>query len=627
MTVKFKVVQGAAPTSATTQDFTSSGFGTPKAAIFLIGRGTANGTVADTFNWGLGFTDGTTSHSASVMCEHNAGVADSKRSQQQGELLHIMSDTGALDGAATFDSWITDGVRIDWSGNALTNAHLVTCILIGGSDVTANVGLTRITTGTNVAHGVGAIPDLFFLATTTASADGISNDAGLSLGVYTYDGSADTQYYMSAFDNDGYDPTSTANILISGKVAGSINASGVNRDYQITAEDSTNLTFTRSGASFGIDPLWLAISFGSATNKVEIVEFAIPTSTGTGAIDTVGSWKPQFAMLFATDNTSYAHSATVDCSQHIGVLDDTNEYSVSAGNEDAATTTIAKSLSANKALDTIKTSDGSYKGATGTVHTGSGSIDADGITIDWTATTYSVAAKGIAIMVEEDAAGLDLTATLVNVAVADVNTSINATRNLTATLVNVTAADVDATINATRDLLGTLVDVAAADVDAVVNATRNLTATIVDAVVADIDATVGFGADLDVTATLVDLAVADIDAATNLSHLLLANAINVSVADVDATVGLDLDVTASLVDISVADLGASVGLSRNLTATLTNLSVADIDATVATNLHLLASEAAVLVAALNATVTLAGEEGAVDIQVRRALLTLIGHRR
>ena len=60
------VVQQAARTTTGTQDFTSSGFGTPKAAMCMVGFGATNGTSVSHGVFSIGFTDGTRQNALSV---------------------------------------------------------------------------------------------------------------------------------------------------------------------------------------------------------------------------------------------------------------------------------------------------------------------------------------------------------------------------------------------------------------------------------------------------------------------------------------------------------------------------------------------------------------------------------
>lgn len=98
---------------------------------------------------------------------------------------------------------------------------------------------------------------------------------------------------------------------------------------------------------------------------------------------------------------------------------------------------------------------------------------------------------------EAAAAGgdLDITATLVDVATADVDTVLNITRNLIASLESVASADIDTTIGLDRTITATLVDVATAALLAVTsdpNTPITLTGTLVTASVGDLAATVTF---------------------------------------------------------------------------------------------------------------------------------------
>ena len=141
-----EMVTVAANTSTGTQDFTVAGFGTPKGAIFLVSYGTANGTAVNHAMLSVGFTDGTRQRAIGIRVE-NAVVGGSDTGNIESStacILTALNSADTTDGVATFDSWITDGVRVNWT-DAPPSAYLVTCILFGGSGV-SNVYVDDFTT-------------------------------------------------------------------------------------------------------------------------------------------------------------------------------------------------------------------------------------------------------------------------------------------------------------------------------------------------------------------------------------------------------------------------------------------------------------------------------------------------
>lgn len=133
--IQLPAISGGGPT----QDFIIPGFGTPKAAIFIVTASTSSGVFDDQAKLSFGFTDGSSERSCSVRSEDNVGTSNTSSSMGRNNLIDIIaSSSNTLEGNADFDSWITDGVRIKWF-NLPTGEYLVTCILFNGSHLSAHV--------------------------------------------------------------------------------------------------------------------------------------------------------------------------------------------------------------------------------------------------------------------------------------------------------------------------------------------------------------------------------------------------------------------------------------------------------------------------------------------------------
>src|SRR5574339_98354 len=134
-----------------TQDFTHGGSWQPKFAIFQWSR--AN-TSADTFqehmSTGYGFCDGTNQRCIAVSSEDNQARGDSGRVASNNSVIFALNPTGtvtATDAIASFSSWLSNGVQINWT-DAPAAQFYVTVLLVGGDDVTdIAIGSLAVTTG------------------------------------------------------------------------------------------------------------------------------------------------------------------------------------------------------------------------------------------------------------------------------------------------------------------------------------------------------------------------------------------------------------------------------------------------------------------------------------------------
>ena len=325
MSIILGVVRGDAPTTAGVQTFTKSGVGTPVAAVFLVTNCTADATDTDHAMIGAGFTDGTTDYTTASQSEDAQTTNDSDRSQQDNHCIHVLNTSGGIDGEADFDAWITDGVRIDWT-NAPSSAVKVECWLIGGTDAVGNTGRTNIGASTNIAHGLGETPKLVCMLGTTGSANGISTQFNFSFGIVGNNDGVIQQFNLQGGQNSGSSASTNppSSRLHTDRCFGSI-ANGatpsISRDFKVTAMDATNITVTRQTGSFGGDPQWLAIGFGSATNKVDIVAFDGPTATGTQSVTNDDSFEPQFVLIAAAHNQA-ANTLENEIGIAIGLIDE-----------------------------------------------------------------------------------------------------------------------------------------------------------------------------------------------------------------------------------------------------------------------------------------------------------------
>lgn len=190
--------------STGTMDFTVPGFGTPKAALFFVTLAATNDAVQSYTIYGVGGTDGTRQWSHCFFSLYDVATTDTKRVTSDADVLSYI--TGAYDVRAQFSSWITDGIRINVSQNSGSRTSLVTCILFGGSDLTAyatTVAQAALDADTIVTPGFEVNALLAFNGRRPANEVVFANQANLSLGFASYDGATIRQngFVFGAQDN------------------------------------------------------------------------------------------------------------------------------------------------------------------------------------------------------------------------------------------------------------------------------------------------------------------------------------------------------------------------------------------------------------------------------------------
>ena len=206
MPIDIAVIQQAVTTGTGTQDFTQTGFGTPKAVLFWLTRATSNGTAVNHCCMAVGATDGTRQWVGYAMDEHGVATMDNGNRGMTDECLAIsLTASPAVDGEMNFNSFVTDGVRLS-IGNAFANAYLATVVLFGGSDLSVYCDVDTHSAGENNATsytGPGFRPDLIFFGGHGRDFNDTSNAwASFSFGAAVDDGSQ-TQGSFSWASEDG----------------------------------------------------------------------------------------------------------------------------------------------------------------------------------------------------------------------------------------------------------------------------------------------------------------------------------------------------------------------------------------------------------------------------------------
>ncbi len=299
MAVTIEIVQEAARTTTGTQNFTKTGFGTAKAAIFIITNALTNAVEEAHLMLATGFTDGTRNYCLCGRSVDNADVSDSHRVMSNTKCISLLkASDGAVDAEASFDAFITDGVRINWT-DAPATAVLVNCILLGGSDLSVYAGAFTANATTDSSTDVTAPnfqPDNLFVL---GGGDITSWDTTLSVmqfcfGLVDRTGPVQASSNTWIFDNVG---TSQINNHVSNQYAARAPASG-GQAIEIGSFDSQGFTATTrlaDGANFYI---YLALGYNGACNHwVGVLDS--PTSTGNQA-DTAPGFLPFFAFQLAS---------------------------------------------------------------------------------------------------------------------------------------------------------------------------------------------------------------------------------------------------------------------------------------------------------------------------------------
>lgn len=402
MGITVAVTRAACNTGTGTQDFTTTDLGglTPKAALFIGTCCATDATPADHAVWSFGAADDVREWVNAATDEHNVADTDTDSGQNLSNCVWFRNPgEQTTDGIAAFDSFITNGVRINWT-DAPAAAYLLTVILFAGTDLSVHANWKDMGSTMDVSIDItdpGFTPDLVICAIVQSS-DIVGAEA--SLGVVEWDGAAVTQRCVEFWSCDAKASgrvqaycRSDAGILRAGLGGSTIRWWGEFSDF-----DANGFTVTpRNQAPLNPDLCYLALNFNSAVDH-GVLTHSTPTSIGNDEETGVG-FKPQFVLLLASFceavNTVYADNR----GGTIGVAAVTSgvQYANSVQSEDAEATTDTQSLSDNVAVE-LPDHDGSA-GVTASFV----SFDANGWTLNYTA-VEAAAKLFFALAIEEEVA-------------------------------------------------------------------------------------------------------------------------------------------------------------------------------------------------------------------------------
>lgn len=309
------VVQSAAPTSnGGTQDFTSTGFGTPVCALFFVGRGTVNGTVVDHAMYGIGFSNFTNERTLAHADEDAQATTDTGAdSSLTNALITLLDTTQAIDGTALATT-ITDGVRLTWA-DAPPSAYIVTAVMFNSSTV-QNCTVGNITTNatqdaTASVSGLGWQPDIVIaasrFATTTHSRTGVGiaiNDSGV------------VQYGIGQNSQNGSVTSDLTQVIRNDRLPPAPVAAGIS-SAELTSFDSGGFTLTTRDASTSSAVLYLAMKLATGV-RAKLIACNSPTSTGVASC-TGTTWTPEAGIFLQTEATVINTYNTSDGNEAYGI--------------------------------------------------------------------------------------------------------------------------------------------------------------------------------------------------------------------------------------------------------------------------------------------------------------------
>lgn len=349
-----KVTRVAAPTSTGTQDITTDLDGaTPKAAIFIYSTADTDGTLANNAGLSLGMTDGTNQWARSTHSKDNISPSEAIPNLSTTSVIYIRADTSSWIATASFSTWLTDGVRINWS-NVPSTGHFLTVVFFFGDNISSYAAVKSMGNtldDTITVSEPGFEPDIVFTVT-----DGSVSNIGFGY-VHNDRNSTITQHNSWIRERSGRTAAELFGAFRN-DYGGNIPAGAY------AADDSSRLEFSNFGSS-GFDVttrnaaagnrslFYLALRLGSGPDMdAKVYTYSTPTSTGNST-DTGPGFTPQ-AVFYATTihetaNTYYTN--TLASNFGLSVITTDAQYHHVYVAEDAANPTNTMSLSDNQSIN------------------------------------------------------------------------------------------------------------------------------------------------------------------------------------------------------------------------------------------------------------------------------------
>lgn len=334
--MKVKQVTLQAPATNTTQDFTSSTFGTAQAAIIIASRSGNSGSWGADTSFSIGFWDG------SVQQVMSAGWDDGGNPGTAGDSNHMTNDafcvrmskdnTSIGERDATVSGTVTDGIELTWTGTDTGVRPQVTVILINGINGAA-AGFRTVTQTVDVATTTtcsGVTPKLILFAGRRSNTeDGSGTEPGIMYGYAADNGSTYDQGYVTCRNRSGQDPTDCAgSISNTYAMASDISFGGVGTGRSEVTDMSAgsfDTTLRINTATLGSHN-YLALDFDE-----DIIGFDAATPTASGDWDPfTSSFTPQWVFMYPTSHAALdtGYGAGEDGQQGFGF------YSVNADGEE-----------------------------------------------------------------------------------------------------------------------------------------------------------------------------------------------------------------------------------------------------------------------------------------------------
>lgn len=311
-------------TGTGTQDITTSDLGglTPSAVLFFITNATADATAVDGARFSVGAATSTTLEwCVGFQAQDAQATTNTDRRSDNTRCLFLLQDgTTFREVAAEFDSFITNGVRINIT--VASSAYFLEAVFFAGADVTnAYAGYVSLGNTLDLVTDItapGFQPNLVIAACAHSLNNTATTNANNSIGVVRENSGTVTQRSLCWRDGDAdANVTTVSNVSDLYGIHALTSGGAVQWGGEFGAFDASGFSVTTRVAGSSTTSLaYLALKINNASTYVDT--FTAPASTGTEST-TAPAFEPQFALVGLTMATTVNTVETDGDSENFGV--------------------------------------------------------------------------------------------------------------------------------------------------------------------------------------------------------------------------------------------------------------------------------------------------------------------
>ncbi len=357
MTVEVWTQRTATGTSTGEQSFTTIGKPTPVAMLIEVTAATSADTITAGLSLSYGAaTSAANSWSVASVAQDNQETTNTYCYWQTGKCISILDTAGALDAEATFVSFTSGGMSINFN-SAPAASYMMTITFFSGTDVTATatsqqMGNTHPETVS--VTGLGVRPDLVATCMTRFGPGVIQANGYHSRGFVHEDGAGTvTQRSFGWNSRDNRASGDPVVRLQDNAAAVQLLASGVSdwhADFENFGADGFDI-LTRNAAANNQYVLFLSLDFNGAVSTA-VFDFNHPNNTDGAFSVTSPGIEPQYVTFVTSNHTVYGTSQNGNQAGMIGqvYIDADNQHHAVYTDEDAAPTSNTSSTLNDSAM-------------------------------------------------------------------------------------------------------------------------------------------------------------------------------------------------------------------------------------------------------------------------------------